>query len=766
MPLFSRSSSFRFLLLGLPLFLGAGTATLLAQAEPVSLDPLAITGVRGSEPVHAGVTGLLIDGTDVARSTTRITGDSLNARSITRVEDLSAYIPGAVAAPPYGLTGVPLLRGDLGDAARNGQRRAFNRNVFPVSFNGVEAVEVIAGAPPAFFGYTSGTGGLVNFVTKRPSFDRSQATLLAEAGQWESYRAQLDASVPLAKNWAARVSLEHSASDGFHRLVSDEAWDAYLALAWQPGPSVRWDFNVEGYRTTYIENPGTNRPTQALIDRGEYITGSSVQSGGTGAYFGNTFTPAGTVVIDGSQVLVAPGDGAWARSWNAQLTGSLALGTRQVVSRTYFESVESEKQSAYRFYSYLPESYTFEQRVEVFERRDWGGLGHDLAWGAALRGESRKSFVDFFNEAINAFDLTRDPDTFRLPASQMSFVVPVPGRPGQFALRGGRYGTPLSIGTSQTLHSRLLSGGVFAQDRLDLSHGLSLLLGVRGDSLTVDSEDPLAPTGVTAARDSLTRFLPSATVSLQWEPRAGLATYLTWNDAASVEPSSSSGGFGLTNNRLPAVLFENRSRLVEAGIKGSSADRSTTWSLAFYRQARVRTNPRFNLPDEILVQGIETAFALRPAARLSFAGNFSYLDAHYRNGPLPGSIATVPYFDPALPSDRFGAFAPGNHRVPGLPRWTANLQTAVKLSAHCDLDLWGSLQGSQNLDLFGHVVIPEQRTFNAALVVRGHQWELRLAGLNFTDEFNWRPTSTPFAGADLVTRELPRHWRVSMRRFF
>ena len=751
----------------LPLLVHAAAAQVVPTDEVVNLDTLVVGSARELPPTYASLTGLATDSLNIPRSTTLVTGAQLTVQSITRVEDLSIFIPGAVNAPPYGLTGVPLLRGDLGDAAQNGQRRAYNRNVFPVSFNSVESVEVIAGAPPSFFGYASGTGGLVNFLTKQPSLASSKSTLAASVGSWDTYRVQLDTMAPISRQLAYRLSIERSASKGFYRLIADRAWDAYLALTWQPAPSARWDFNAEGYWTTYAENPGTNRPTQALIDRGEYITGSSVQNGGTGGYFGNTFTPTGTVTLDGSQVLVAPGDGAWARGWNAQLTGSLQAGAgRQLVSRTYFESVASEKHSAYRFYSYVPRSYTLEQRLEVSERRDWGPVGHALTWGAALRGETRTSFVDFFNEAMNAFDLTLDPDTLRLPANRTSFVVPVPGRPGQFALRGARYGAPLSVGTSQTLHSRLFNGGLFAQDQVTLPNGFSLLLGVRGDELVVDSADPLAPAGTTPARDSLAKFLPSATASLQWQPRTDLAVYLTWNDAAAVEPSSSSGGFGLTGNRLPAVLFENRSRLVEAGAKGNSGDQRFAWSLALYRQERVRTNPRFNLPDEIFVQGIEAAFTHRPNQRVSLTGNFSYLDAHFQNGPLPGSVATVPYFDPTRPSDNFGAFTCANYRLPGLPRWTANLQAVVDLPGYWVLDLWGSAQGAQNLDLFGHTVIRAQHTFNAALTWQRRQWEWRFACLNFTDEFNWRPTSSPFAGADLVTRELPHRWRADLSYAF
>jgi hypothetical protein len=64
------------------------------------------------------------------------------------------------------------------------------------------------------------------------------------------------------------------------------------------------------------------------------------------------------------------------------------------------------------------------------------------------------------------------------------------------------------------------------------------------------------------------------------------------------------------------------------------------------------------------------------------------------------------------------------------------------------------------------VVIRTQHTLNTALTWHHRQWTWRLACLNFTDEFNWRPTSSPFAGADLVTRELPRRWRADFRYTF
>ena len=732
----------------------------LAADEPVLKLPDYVTmAAREADAVSVSSVVAELDGERVA---TRVDAETLGALAVTRVEELAPLVPGMVNAPIYGLMGVPLVRGDLGDAAWNGQRLAYNRNVFPVSFNGIEAVEVLAGAPPAWLGYTHGAGGYLNFVAKAPRL-QPERKLTLTAGSWDDLRVQFDATGALTPRLAARVSVERSEANSFYRLVGSDAWSGYVALTWRPRPGLEWQINAELYTVNFVENPGTNRPTQALIDRGEYITGSSVQGGGMGSYFGNTFEPTGTVRIDGSQVLLASGDGGWARTGKVQLTGTLdGVGDRTIVSRTFFERVTGEKSAAYAFYSYLPRSLTFEQRVEVAEVREWGGHEHRLLWGAAVRGEERLSFVDFFNEAMNAFDLTLDPATYRLPAAQFFGVRPVPGRAGRRAISGARYPVAPTASISQTLHSWLGNAGLFAQDDIALPGDLALSLGARADFVHVTSEDPLPAPGYAPVRDSLKTVLPAASASLAWRGSERWSTYLTFNRAAAIEPSSGSGGYGLTANRLPSVLFENASALIEAGARYRSVDGRFWVKGAVYRQERVRTNPRFGLPDEIRVRGVEVATEWRPWAALVLGGNASYLDATYRDGPLPGGIATVPQFDPTVPSDNFPSYARGNYRVPGLPRWLANISAQWTAAAGWGMRIWGAVQGAQNLDLFGRVVIPAQETWNGSVFLRRGRWEFTGTVLNVADAINWRATSSPFAGADLVTRELPRHFRLTV----
>jgi len=181
---------------------------------------------------------------DAPRAVSTITKAQLEERNVQRIEDLSQFVAGAFTAPIFGNAGVPTLRGDLGEAYQNGQRKAFNRNSFPISFNGVEAVDAVKGAPPALFGFGNATGGYVNFVTKAPFFDRSRTTVRAVVGEWESYRWQVDTGGPLSQKLAYRFSYEGSDAASFYRLVYKDAQSLYGALTYKPSPRLTLDVNA------------------------------------------------------------------------------------------------------------------------------------------------------------------------------------------------------------------------------------------------------------------------------------------------------------------------------------------------------------------------------------------------------------------------------------------------------------------------------------------------------------------------------------------
>lgn len=753
----------------------------LSAEELHVLDPFVVVGTPDAEsiiPTVQPIESVLMQGADVRdspRAVSTITQGQLAARNIQRIEELSPLITGAFSAPVFGNAGVPTIRGDLGESYQNGQRKTFNRNVFPVSFNGVESIDAVRGAPPAVFGFGNATGGYLNLQMKKPLAGKSWHTQLqTTAGSWDYYRGQIDTSGSLSTEWAARISVDWLDSDSFYRLVYNRSQSVYAALQYRPNNNLTVDFNAEYFRAAYTENPGTTRPTQALIDYGTYITGSSVGEPGV-PLFGNTFASTGTQRIDGSQTLLAPGDGARAQVFNSQAILRFDQPGWRFTNRSYYENVFAERHSSYYFTGYLPKSQTFENRSEWVSEQELGGLRHELLAGVALRYEHRESYVDILNQVFNPFDVTQDPDSLRFPPDQLFFVQPVPGTP-YLATPGGRYpreGMSPSVGLSATLKSSLHNLGFFLQDRISLTRKWSLLLGGRMDFVRVRSEDPLPRPGHDPARGRHRDTLSSATASLQFQPRREINTYLTLNRAAAVEGSGSSGGFGLNSNPesgnlnfISRELFRNSSELIELGTKLSLLQDTLFIGVALYHQKRNRINPRFNLPDEIRVRGLELELLFQPNPAVALGVNFSYSDAHYANGPLPGSIQTVPHFDPTEPSGNFGAYPQGNYRIPGLPRTLFNTFASYRLQSGFGIALAVEAQGSQNLDLFGHVKIRSQHQTNLTFFYQSSRLDIYLHIFNLTDEFNWRPSATPFAGADLVTRELPRHWQATLRYRF
>lgn len=739
------------------------------SGEVVELDAF-ISEVSAEETVlpsdkqSLSVFGLEQSVLETPRALSMITQGQLLDKNIQRVEDLDQFISGAYSAPIFGNIGVPFLRGDLGEVYQNGQRKAFNRNSFPISFNGVESVDAVKGAAPAVFGYGNATGGYLNFTTKRPYADKARTNIRYTYGDWDYNRWQVDTGGPINEEWGYRVSYEGLDADSFYRLVENASQSLFAALVYRPSSSVELQLNAEYLDAEFTEVPGTNRPTQDLIDHGTYITGESISTGSP--FFGNTFEPTGTVQIDGSQILLAPGDGAEAEVFNAQaiITVNLEDGSK-LVSRNYFETIEARKNSSYYFFSYLPESYTFESRLEYIKDFETGNVSHQTISGVSYRYETRKSFVDIFNEYFNPFDVTGDPESLRYPLDQLFGVLPVPGTNG-FAIPGGAY--PRSDGSgrlttslSATLDSQLNGFGLFAQDYMKLSPKWSLLAGVRLDYLDISTQDPLPRTGFDPASDDTSKALWSGSLSLTYQPVTYQTYYLTLNRAAAVESSSSSGGFGMNGNEIKDEVLDNSSDLIEAGAKFTFLEETLYTGVTTFYQKRNRISPRGGVPDEIEIWGIEWDFVYQPNRQLNAGIIGSYSEANYIDGPVTGTPTTQAPFDPSVPNSTFPRPPLADYRLPGLPRMLVNSFVSYTLDTGFGASASVQWQSDLNLDLEGFVVIPSQVQLDLALFYKAETFEIRFDVRNATDEFNWRPTSTPFAGADLVTRELPRYYQAT-----
>ena len=94
---------------------------------------------------------------DIPRSVSSVNKAWMDDREVKNAMDFGQFSPGVYAAADYGIPGVPQIRGDEAQVYVNGQEIAYSRNSVPLSFNGVEAMDIVKGPGTAVF-----VGGVVN----------------------------------------------------------------------------------------------------------------------------------------------------------------------------------------------------------------------------------------------------------------------------------------------------------------------------------------------------------------------------------------------------------------------------------------------------------------------------------------------------------------------------------------------------------------------------------------------------------------------------
>jgi TonB-dependent Receptor Plug Domain len=237
------------------------------------------------------------------------------------------------------------IRGQVADTFLNGMRIGFTSEGVgaPIDFNAVESVNIVKGPAPAVYGASQNVGGFIDLITKKPYFDRFHAEVDATFGEYNLNRYTVDFGAPIIPGKLAfRVSYSGEESGSYYRNVFTQSQSLYAVLKWTPG----WNYELEilnsFYETDYQLNRGINRPTQALIDNGTYITGSQQFVNPTGTPIGPSF-PAGNLVpttipptrgvvvatgttqIDRSDVIVNPNDGSYAKTDFAQIIQRLNI---------------------------------------------------------------------------------------------------------------------------------------------------------------------------------------------------------------------------------------------------------------------------------------------------------------------------------------------------------------------------------------------------------------------------------------------------------
>ncbi|MFY8328355.1 TonB-dependent receptor [Pseudoalteromonas sp. ZZD1] len=742
------------------------------KANPLSPKDASVSGPFGDDLA-------LID---IARAITPINSDMIEQLNISTLQDILAVTPNSYAASGFGASSLPTLRGQLGELYQDGVRRQAGNNGFgiPVSFNAIEQIDVVKGAPPVLFGSSQRNGGFVNLHSKTPNIQSSQGKVVLSAGRWDQYSAQVDYSAPIVEGESGfRVSAEHIDNGSYYDYSGYESDSLFAALRFLPDDKTSWDLNFELYQVDYTDNAGINRPTQALIDDGLYITGQGVQpNGSTIAGANAVVSPTGQVVIPRSQVLTDPDNINNATTYLLHSTYKRQLNDKTSIKNiTYFQHLQREGIAQNSFVEIIDGADTAQNRTELNYQWD---QDQSTIFAFDVRYNKVKGYSQFTTEADLPIDLTGPIENRRIPLTEEQQARLVELRPGVFVSPGGQYDLNNDgrgdFSLSDTTNSTSWQTGIAIQHDSRWTNTLSTNVGYRLDYYDVKASDPIAPLGQVAASDTIDEILHSAQASINYKLTPELTSYITasYNQATS---NSMAGGTVLgSDNKISDQNFATDNTLAEVGLKYSPDDSAWYIDGALFNQRRSLRN-RDGSNTGIRTQGFE-AQAFYDTAAYWFSVGYSYIDARYDNSASSQDSSQVAdAFDNSRPdiingtsigAPNFASFAPSTQRVQGIPEQSVSFNGGVSITDNWDVGLGGIYTKSYPLDYLATVYIRDQYTLNVnSRYSFNEQTSLRLDISNVTNQDNWRPVfEGGYFGSTLVYPELPIHAKLTFQHNF
>jgi len=740
---------------------------------------------KGMSPKSTKINGPFGDGIalkDIARSVTPITSEMIEQLNITDLSDIQKVSPNSYSASGFGASSLPTIRGQLGELYQDGVRRQAGNNGFgiPMSFNAVEQIDVVKGAPPVLLGTSQRNGGFVNLHSKTAPTDSKFGKITASGGSWDHYRAQLDVATDLVANQSGiRLSAEHIDNGSYYDYSGFKSDSIFVAFRLLPDDVSTWDINVEYYDVEFTDNAGINRPTQALIDNGLYITGQGVQPNGSTIAGANAIvSPTGLVEIDRSQVLTDPDNTNDAQTFLLHSTYVRQLSDNATLKNiTYYQHLEREEIAQNSFVEIIDGADTAQNRLELAYQ--WNDSQSTIA-AVDLRYNKVLGYSQFTTEADLPIDLTGPIENRRIPltAEQQARLVEL--RPGVFVSPGAQYDTngdgSGNFSLSDTTDSSSWQTGLAIQHNSQWTDKFSTSIGYRADFYDVQARDPIAPQGQIAASDSIHEMLESGQISLSYKLTDAITTYAS---ASYNESTSNSMGGGNTlgaNNQISRQNFATENTLNEVGIKYSPTDSAWYVDAAVFDQKRSLRN-RDGSNTGIRTKGFE-AQAFFDADPYWFSAGYSYLDARYDDSASSqDTVQVADSFDNSRPdiiqgtgigAPNFASFAPSKRRVQGLPEQTLTINGGIAITEKWQAGFSGLYTKSYPLDFLATVYIRDQYTLNINTRYDfTPQTSLRLDVNNVTNQNNWRPVfEGGYFGSTLVFPELPVNATLTLQHSF
>ncbi|WP_295854171.1 TonB-dependent receptor [uncultured Xylophilus sp.] len=612
-------------------------------------------------------------------SISSLSSADIQERGLTRAQEVAIRMPGVTENPSPGNGGTGLAaRGFNGHNSVaqlvDGTRLivASGTITYPFSTWPLESVEVLRGPASVLYG-DGAIGAAVNYITKKPRFDKAEREAFVSAGSYGTLQGGIGLRGPVNDVLAYSLYIDGARSDGYRHDDGYSRQNISAALALRPMSGLRIDLSLDAGHNDDAVYYGTPLRNGALVPS---LRRTSFNIGDATVHYN---------------------DRVWRAKVEYQANDQLRLR-----NETYYLTSKRHWRNA--------ESYTFNTPGTLVTRGDYLEILHDQEqtgnrFDAAFDGR----MAGLRNRFVVGLDYYRTKllHTNNSPYGGSSTVNPFVG----FAPGGFLSPVPTIPGRRSTLETTAL----FAENAIDLSPQWKLIGGLRRDAMDFYNED--LRTGTNLGKD----YHPvTGRVGAVWTPMKDLSVYGQYG--TGTDPLS--GALSLPNGSNTYDLTKGRQ--LEFGVKGSVPAVRGEWTAAVYRiekrniLSRDATNP--TITQQIGRQsstGIELAFAAEPLRGWTVDANTAFLRARYDD------------FQELVS----GRLVSRNGMVPtGVPERTANLWTGYRFLPQWWAGFGAQYVGQRYSNTANTTSLPSYTVLNAAMAWNySPQLTLQLAVNNLAD---------------------------------
>jgi outer membrane receptor protein involved in Fe transport len=781
------------------------------------LDEIVVNGIRRGDLIlpttvtSTSAYGLDLGVMDTPRNNTLLSKAQLDSLNVQNPGGFSYLTSSSYSDASFGQPNVPRIRGQYADMFFNGMRDSFTLNGYgaPISFNSVDAIDIVKGPASVQGGPGAGVGGAIDIVTKTPSLTKFSADANLEVDTQQKRRGSLDLSGPIAPDWGGRLSFTDDGSGSYYNDMFFHQQSVFVALLGQITP--KYSLLITGglENTTYRENDGVNRVNQQLIDNNTYLTGGPVGvvfAPGTVSGFGTIVDLTGTTQLPPRVIINEPiGDSAHSLHIKGQIIQTFnASDNFSIVNNTFYDYMNRYNEVQDYYADTAKGSFTIENKTDFKVKFATGAVNHDVDAGFTYRYAHVLDIQNFLNEPVSIYDLSGDPSTFTFPlavqAASGTILYNAAFNHLQWGLPG-RFGFGFENGTAD---SNLKDVAIFLEHRMQFSPQWSVLYGLRGDAVQLDYSDPLGGPGLYNgyAQSASTAWygLYNGNISVVYTIIPQVSTYLTYNKAQYVNPTANDGAVAAWGLNPTEVLRQN-TLLEEGGVKFDLFDKRLFISAAgFYQERTISTGVGGLTSTLAHIKGAEFELNYQPDPHFFATASYSYLHttldspASFYNFPAQpglnydgGGISTTAPVTSFLPNQSF--------QDPGVPQQLFNVLANYKhesgWGAQANIQVTGPLSVTQsgflnlpaieagypgippseiaeftaNGGYYKAPVIHWQYTANAAGFYSFRNYQVKLSIYNLANRRNLT-NDIPFYGDDFLTRQPPRDYDLNISAKF